>query len=198
MKNDAAYYESAYNPRLVVPQYADHFERWRKKSATARAALSGYLDVPYGSHPMEKLDIFRAKGQSRALLVFIHGGYWRGAGQERSLVYRRAVRRARRDRGAAQLRARAVRACPGHRAAGAAGVRVAVSQRRQLRRAGGQVVRGRPLRRWASDRHDLGGAVAQVFSGPAEKSSASRSVHQRRVRRCADHAHAFDQCGRPV
>jgi arylformamidase len=78
VKNDAAYYESAYNPRLVVPQYADHFERWRKKSATARAALSGYLDVPYGSHSMQKLDIFRARGQSRALLVFIHGGYWRG------------------------------------------------------------------------------------------------------------------------
>jgi arylformamidase len=77
VSTDAAYHESAYNPRLVVPQYADHFERWRKKSVAARTALSGYLDVPYGSHPMEKLDIFRAKGQSRALLVFIHGGYWR-------------------------------------------------------------------------------------------------------------------------
>jgi arylformamidase len=77
VKSDAAYFESAYNPRLAVPQYADHFERWRKKSAVARAALSGYLDVSYGPHPMEKLDIFRAKGQSRALLVFIHGGYWR-------------------------------------------------------------------------------------------------------------------------
>lgn len=77
MKNDAAYYESAYNPRLVVPEYASHFERWRKKAKEARDKLSGYLDVPYGPHPMEKLDIFRAKGQSRALLVFIHGGYWR-------------------------------------------------------------------------------------------------------------------------
>jgi hypothetical protein len=60
VSTDAAYHESAYNPRLVVPQYADHFERWRKKSVAARTALSGYLDVPYGSHPMEKLDIFRA------------------------------------------------------------------------------------------------------------------------------------------
>jgi len=77
VKDDAAYFESAYNPRLAVPEFADHFERWRKKSAVARAALSGYLDVPYGPHPMEKLDIFRAKSQSRALLVFIHGGYWR-------------------------------------------------------------------------------------------------------------------------
>ena len=78
MRRDAAYYESAYNPRLAVPEYADHFERWRNKSKLARGALSGYLDVPYGPHPMEKLDIFRAKGRSRALLVFIHGGYWRG------------------------------------------------------------------------------------------------------------------------
>jgi len=77
VRDAAAYFESAYNPRLAVPEYADHFERWRKKSAVARAALSGYLDVAYGAHPMEKLDIYRAKGQSRALLVFIHGGYWR-------------------------------------------------------------------------------------------------------------------------
>ena len=77
MKLDAAHFESAYNPRLAVPQYADHFERWAKKSAAARAALTGYLDVPYGAHPMEKLDLFRAKGDSRALLAFIHGGYWR-------------------------------------------------------------------------------------------------------------------------
>jgi len=77
VKRDAAYYESAYNPRLAVPEYAQHFERWRSKSRQARASLSGYLEVPYGPHPMEKLDLFRAKGLSRALLVFIHGGYWR-------------------------------------------------------------------------------------------------------------------------
>ncbi|HTS54576.1 MAG TPA: alpha/beta hydrolase [Burkholderiales bacterium] len=75
---DAAYYEGAYNPRLAVPEYADYFERWRSRSQRARSALSGYLDAPYGPHPMEKLDLFRAKGRSRALLVFIHGGYWRG------------------------------------------------------------------------------------------------------------------------
>src|SRR5262252_2175468 len=77
MKKDAAWYESAYNPRVAVPEFASHFERWRRKSADARAALSGYLDVPYGPHPMQKLDLFRAKGQSGGLLIFIHGGYWR-------------------------------------------------------------------------------------------------------------------------
>ena len=77
MKKDAQYYESRYNPRLAVPDYAQHFERWGQRSAQARARMRGYQDVPYGSHPMEKLDLFQPQGASRALLMFIHGGYWR-------------------------------------------------------------------------------------------------------------------------
>jgi arylformamidase len=77
MKKDAEYYESRYNPRLAVPEYARHFEGWARRSQQAREAMQGYLDVPYGEHPMEKLDLFRARGASRALLMFIHGGYWR-------------------------------------------------------------------------------------------------------------------------
>lgn len=70
-------YEGRYNPRLAVPEYASHFEKWTALSARARKELEVYVDVPYGSHPMEKLDLFRAKGRSRGLLMFIHGGYWR-------------------------------------------------------------------------------------------------------------------------
>jgi arylformamidase len=77
MKQDAQYFELRYNPRLAVPDFASHFEEWGRRSAQVRERLDGYLDVPYGSHPMEKLDLFRAKGPSRALLMFIHGGYWR-------------------------------------------------------------------------------------------------------------------------
>jgi arylformamidase len=77
MKQDAQYFESRYNPRLAVPEFASYFEEWGKRSAQVRERLDGYLDVPYGSHAMEKLDVFRAKGPSRALLMFIHGGYWR-------------------------------------------------------------------------------------------------------------------------
>jgi len=77
MKKDAQYYEHRYNPRLAVPEYAEHFEGWARRSEQARKELDGYLDVPYGPHPMEKLDMFRARGSSRALLMFIHGGYWR-------------------------------------------------------------------------------------------------------------------------
>lgn len=77
MKQDAQYYESRYNPRLAVPEFAQHFERWAQRSERARGQMDGDLDLAYGAHPMQKLDLFRAKGASRALLMFIHGGYWR-------------------------------------------------------------------------------------------------------------------------
>jgi arylformamidase len=77
MKKDAQYYESRYNPRIAVPEYARHFERWAARSADARDALSGHLDLAYGPYAMQKLDLFRAKGDSSGLLMFVHGGYWR-------------------------------------------------------------------------------------------------------------------------
>jgi arylformamidase len=49
---DAAYYESRYNPRLVVPEFAQHFARWAETSAKVRKDLSPYLDVPYGPGPL--------------------------------------------------------------------------------------------------------------------------------------------------
>ena len=42
-----------------------------------RRELDVELDVPYGDHRMETMDIFRPRGEARALLMFIHGGYWR-------------------------------------------------------------------------------------------------------------------------
>jgi arylformamidase len=69
--------DSLYNARANVPNALDIFARWDKESVDARASQPGYLDVPYGAHPTEKLDIFRPQGQSKAVLLFIHGGYWR-------------------------------------------------------------------------------------------------------------------------
>ena len=69
--------EQRYNNRAAVPDFAQHFDRWTRSSKVARDELDCDLDIPYGDHPMEKVDIFRAEGRSRALLMFIHGGYWR-------------------------------------------------------------------------------------------------------------------------
>lgn len=66
-----------YLPRLIVKNSDEIFARWARASEQARAREDAVLDVPYGSTPAETLDVFRAKGTSRALLMFIHGGYWR-------------------------------------------------------------------------------------------------------------------------
>ena len=35
------------------------------------------LDLAYGDHPRERLDIFPVKGGAAPVVLFIHGGYWR-------------------------------------------------------------------------------------------------------------------------
>jgi arylformamidase len=76
-------YDLLYNPRLVVSDFERIFERWDRDSERARATLEGYLDVPYGADGAEKLDIFRPRGASRGLLMYIHGGYWRSLDKKR-------------------------------------------------------------------------------------------------------------------
>lgn len=77
MDDYTAAFERRYNNRAAVPEYAQHFDRWTRLSKSARDELDSDLDIAYGDHPMEKVDIFRAEGRSKALLMFIHGGYWR-------------------------------------------------------------------------------------------------------------------------
>ncbi len=73
----SAYYDRQYNARAMIPDHARIFERWKTRSQEARAHQPCHLDISYGANPAEKLDIFPAEGKSEALLVFIHGGYWR-------------------------------------------------------------------------------------------------------------------------
>jgi arylformamidase len=77
MNADKTNYDLLYNPRLVVDNYQQIFDRWHRDSEKARAQLDCYLDVPYGPTDSETLDVFPAQGKSRGLVLFIHGGYWR-------------------------------------------------------------------------------------------------------------------------
>ncbi|MGK0618157.1 alpha/beta hydrolase [Meiothermus cerbereus] len=71
-----SWYELEYSPRLSVPDAEDYFRRWALEARAARSALPHQRDLAYGSGPNETLDLFLAEN-SRYLLVFIHGGYWR-------------------------------------------------------------------------------------------------------------------------
>ena len=79
MDNDTAYLESLYNNRAAVPDFQKYLDRWAENSEIARRSMSNRLelDVPYGDDIMETMDVFRPSGQSKALMMFIHGGYWR-------------------------------------------------------------------------------------------------------------------------
>lgn len=61
------------------------FADWAARGAAFREGAAGaLLDLPYGGHPRERLDLFAPAGAPRGLLVFIHGGYWKAMGREAS------------------------------------------------------------------------------------------------------------------
>jgi len=79
MDNDTAYLDSLFNNRAAVPDFQDYVDRWADKSESTRRSMHDRLekDVPYGDDMMETMDVFLPSGHSKALLMFIHGGYWR-------------------------------------------------------------------------------------------------------------------------
>lgn len=66
-----------YNNRARVPDFQSSVDAWIERSAVAGASETAKLDISYGSHSRQKLDIFPyTRGMPSRTLVFIHGGYW--------------------------------------------------------------------------------------------------------------------------
>ena len=92
-----AWYDEQYNNRARIADYTAILQHWADASALARTQLGGSLDVPYGTEPSERLDIFPTRQPGAPVLgdnhpgapvlgdnhpdapvlVHIHGGYWR-------------------------------------------------------------------------------------------------------------------------
>ncbi len=70
--------ELHFNPRAVVLDYSRWAEERSKASLRVRKTLKSWLDVPYGNSPRQVMDIFPADKPAAPVLVYIHGGYWRG------------------------------------------------------------------------------------------------------------------------
>ena len=68
--------DAEYNNREKVKESADWLSRYAVASAEARTALDCRLDLAYGAHPGERLDVFPARGGPAPVHVFIHGGSW--------------------------------------------------------------------------------------------------------------------------
>lgn len=67
-----------YNPRLRIRDPDAYFTRWRQAARAAREQAHCQLDLRYGPASAETLDFFPATSDRAPLLIFIHGGYWRG------------------------------------------------------------------------------------------------------------------------
>ena len=50
--------------------------RWAEAAATFRGQAMAELDLAYGPHPRQVLDLFHPARLSRGLVMFVHGGYW--------------------------------------------------------------------------------------------------------------------------
>lgn len=67
-----------YDNRALIPGHPAIIEGWRRAAAAYREEAKADFDVGYGARLRNRLDMFHpASGAAGALVVFIHGGYWR-------------------------------------------------------------------------------------------------------------------------
>ena len=74
--------DAAYNNNGAVANSAELIVRRNGAAQAYRAAHPAGLDIPYGSGPRNKWDLFPATDASAPCLVFIHGGYWQRNSRE--------------------------------------------------------------------------------------------------------------------
>lgn len=70
--------EKHFNPRNAVPDFERYFERCRDRSAETATRLRIEQDIRYGKGPLQLLDHYPGSDARAPLVVYIHGGYWRG------------------------------------------------------------------------------------------------------------------------
>lgn len=69
-------WEDAFQNGAYIAGAEGYPETWAARAAAFRAHVQEELDLAYGAHPRERLDLFRPEGDARGLVVFVHGGYW--------------------------------------------------------------------------------------------------------------------------
>jgi arylformamidase len=74
--------DRAYDQRAWAPNADEVIARYATASAAARARLRREADLPYGATPDETLDWFPTAAPDAPVLVFVHGGAWRGGRKE--------------------------------------------------------------------------------------------------------------------
>lgn len=78
--NAIADWDDAYSNATHIPHGLSYADRWTAQAATFREKLLGTkhmrLDIRYGEHERNRLDLFLPEGNTKGLAVFVHGGYF--------------------------------------------------------------------------------------------------------------------------
>jgi arylformamidase len=77
MKYTVEFCEREYNARAMIPEHPQIFARWAEQAAATRRLRACLIDLAFGEHAAERLDLFPSRSDGAPLLVFLHGGYWR-------------------------------------------------------------------------------------------------------------------------
>ncbi|ARE38643.1 putative esterase [Rhodovulum sp. P5] len=75
-EGDGVDWDDAYANAAHIPRAETYPPRWAAAAAAFRAKAGGQIDVPYGPHPRQRLDLFQPQGLARGVVMFVHGGYW--------------------------------------------------------------------------------------------------------------------------
>ena len=69
-----------YNNLARIPDHEAYAARWSAASLQMRKSTPCQLDIAYGDHPRERLDLFFPGDpeplRDAPIHAFIHGGYW--------------------------------------------------------------------------------------------------------------------------
>jgi arylformamidase len=75
-------HEFQYNPQAAFPNFKEYQAQRAPINERAKAELACRRDVPYGDHPLRRLDIYPAARPNAPVHLFFHGGYWRTQDKE--------------------------------------------------------------------------------------------------------------------
>lgn len=155
---DQAGLDAEYDNRRKVPEAVAIADRWMAAGAEARALLSCDLDLAYGPHERQAVDVFPAARGDAPILAFVHGGYWHS--RDRTLGHFMAPTFVAAD---ITFVAVSYRLCPEVTVAG-----IADDLRAALRwiHARGRELGGDPGKLFVAG-HSAGGHLAALMAGPA-------------------------------
>ncbi|MBR0898879.1 alpha/beta hydrolase [Bradyrhizobium tropiciagri] len=68
--------DAAYNNKAACPEWQGWLNEWNEASIEYRERFASTMNLPYGTRPRAKIDVFPGIDATAPCMVYIHGGYW--------------------------------------------------------------------------------------------------------------------------